>query len=151
MIITAEISLEVSGEDFGRYMLRFPVDNSSMGHEGTWFFMPEVDDEVTVAFQEGDPDQPIVIGRLYAEDAPKGSIPLTGGKMSVGCSFVLDGSRSADDGGAVYLCAAIDPDTLELAVLISSDTQMESRRFQTLSNVSRASHDAAMGSIRNMK
>ncbi|MCB1219403.1 MAG: type VI secretion system tube protein Hcp [Planctomycetales bacterium] len=151
VIITAEISLEVSGEDFGRYMLRFPVDNSSMGHEGTWFFMPEVDDEVTVAFQEGDPDQPIVIGRLYAEDAPKGSIPLTGGKMSVGCSFVLDGSRSADDGGAVYLCAAIDPDTLELAVLISSDTQMESRRFQTLSNVSRASHDAAMGSIRNMK
>ncbi|MCB1185762.1 type VI secretion system tube protein Hcp [bacterium] len=151
VIITAEISLEVSGEDFGRYMLRFPVDNSSMGHDGTWFFMPEVDDEVTVAFQEGDPDQPIVIGRMYAEDAPKGSIPLTGGKMTVGSSFVLDGSRSVDDGGALYLFASIDPDTLELAVLISNDIQMESRKYQKISNALKASHQAAMNSVRNMK
>ncbi len=30
-------------------------------------------------------------------------------------------------------------------------TQMESRRFQTLSNASKSRHEAAMGSIRNMK
>ena len=30
-------------------------------------------------------------------------------------------------------------------------TQMESRRFQTLSNASKARHEAAMSSIRNIK
>ncbi|MCB1216110.1 type VI secretion system tube protein Hcp [bacterium] len=150
-IITAQLDVNVAGDDFGQYRVSFPLDNNLLDTDGRWYFLPELDDELLVSFLEGDPDKPIVIGRLYAEDAPQGSIPLNGGAISLSRSLVIEGSRSSGDGGALFICAAVDPDSFELALIISNDIQMESRKYQKISNALKASHQASMNSIRNMK
>jgi type VI secretion system secreted protein VgrG len=47
------------------------VSQPAGGAATAFFWLPEVGDEVVVAFLEGDPDEPIIIGRVYnADDAP---------------------------------------------------------------------------------
>ncbi|WP_394325976.1 phage baseplate assembly protein V [Methanosarcina horonobensis] len=42
-----------------------------MGAEGVWFFYPEVNDEVLVAFEQGDVNHPYIIGGLWnSQDLP---------------------------------------------------------------------------------
>ena len=77
----------ISTDKYGRVKVQFHWDrqgkhdeNSScwirvaqpVGGAGHGFFwVPEVGDEVIVAFEEGDPDRPLVIGRVYnADDRP---------------------------------------------------------------------------------
>jgi type VI secretion system secreted protein VgrG len=44
------------------------------GAAGGLFWVPEIGDEVLVAFLEGDPDRPLIAGRLFnADDPPRGS------------------------------------------------------------------------------
>jgi phage protein D/phage baseplate assembly protein gpV len=45
-------------------------------------FVPEVDDEVLVAFEGGDPRQPVVIGGLFSSKASIPENPVAGGKVS---------------------------------------------------------------------
>jgi uncharacterized protein involved in type VI secretion and phage assembly len=70
-------------EGLGRVKVKFPAlsdDNESdwarlampmAGKERGWYFLPEVDDEVLVAFEHGDVRLPYVLGALWnGQDAP---------------------------------------------------------------------------------
>ncbi len=48
----------------------YVVDDNSHGPRGA-FFMPEIGDEVLVAFEHGDISRPIVIGRLWSDVGPE--------------------------------------------------------------------------------
>jgi uncharacterized protein involved in type VI secretion and phage assembly len=46
------------------------------GNERGWYSIPEIDDEVLVGFENGDPDQPVVIGALWnGKDMPPPDAP----------------------------------------------------------------------------
>ncbi len=77
----------------GRVKVRFPGMSSTQ--ESAWarvvavgggtargnVFIPEVDDEVLVAFEDGDTRAPVVIGGLYGSKLTMPSVDLTGGKV----------------------------------------------------------------------
>lgn len=77
----------------GRVKVRFPGMNSTQ--ESAWarvvatgggaargnVFIPEVDDEVLVAFEDGDTRSPVVIGGLYGSRLTMPTIELTDGKV----------------------------------------------------------------------
>ncbi|MEW6051220.1 MAG: phage baseplate assembly protein V [Candidatus Zixiibacteriota bacterium] len=84
-------------EGLGRVKVKLPwlPDNDTpflriawpdAGNERGWFLMPEVDDEVLVGFEQGNPDSPVVIGCLYnGKDKPAvaGGSFLEGGKVKI--------------------------------------------------------------------
>ena len=88
--ITYRIENETSSEEY-RVKVKFPwirdgSDDESSSHRirvvGIFgdpdfdsFFLPEVDDEVIVMFQGGDPDRPIIVGVTYNDDDPAPSDP----------------------------------------------------------------------------
>jgi len=85
-VYTAVVTDVQDPDGMGRVRIRLPWTSNSDGeayeiwarvatlmggdHRGTWF-IPDVDDEVLIAFQGGDPRIPIVIGGLWnGQDAP---------------------------------------------------------------------------------
>jgi type VI secretion system secreted protein VgrG len=82
-------------DEFGRVRVRFPwrnpsfSDSSQFGDSGwvrvaqiatgvgnTALWLPEVGDEVAIAFQHGDPRRPVIIGSLFnGKDAPPVQLP----------------------------------------------------------------------------
>ncbi|MCP4703185.1 MAG: type VI secretion system tip protein VgrG, partial [candidate division Zixibacteria bacterium] len=64
----------------GRLKVKFPWSDMETiwvrylaphaGEDRGFFCLPEIGDEVLVAFEEGDPDRPIVIGSLYNKNTP---------------------------------------------------------------------------------
>jgi uncharacterized protein involved in type VI secretion and phage assembly len=67
-----------------------PIVSLGAGADRGWFFLPEVDDEVLVAFEHGDINRPIVIGALWnGKDKP----PDTSGKSDKRTLVSKTGSR----------------------------------------------------------
>jgi uncharacterized protein involved in type VI secretion and phage assembly len=83
-------------------------------------FVPEVDDEVLVAFEGGDPRQPVVIGGLFSSKASIPENPVAGGKVEnrvfksrLGHTItLLDGTENAKQ--AIELQLAGQQHTLHL-------------------------------------
>lgn len=84
-IQTAKVVDNVDPDGMGRIKVKFPWNESDetiwvryvsihAGNERGFYCLPEIDDEVLVAFVEGDPDRPIVIGSVYN----KTNVPPTG-------------------------------------------------------------------------
>jgi uncharacterized protein involved in type VI secretion and phage assembly len=109
-------------EGLGRVKVKFPWMSTAKGElESGWarvamlgagaergiYFMPEVNDEVLVAFEQGDINTPVVVGALWSKKnkppkAPAGQA-LAGGKVNQriiksrsGHSFVLDDTQGAE-------------------------------------------------------
>ncbi|VTU38936.1 type VI secretion system Vgr family protein [Variovorax sp. PBL-E5] len=78
---------EIHADDFGRVKVHFHWDRYDESNEKStcwvrvsqpwagkgWggYFIPRIGQEVIVDFLNGDPDRPIIIGRLYDDDQPK--------------------------------------------------------------------------------
>jgi type VI secretion system secreted protein VgrG len=91
-VVTGPAGEEIYPDEFGRVKVQFPWDREgkkdensscwvrvSQVHAGKGFGgvdIPRIGEEVIVDFLEGDPDQPIVIGRVYhAENMPPFGLP----------------------------------------------------------------------------
>lgn len=90
---SAEVVSEASGEEiypdkYGRVRVKFawdleqryqcwvPVAQQRAGKQGGTIWIPRVGDEVMVAFLEGDPDAPVIVGSLYnANNMPPYVLP----------------------------------------------------------------------------
>ena len=64
-------------DKYGRVKVRFHWDRDDTSsrwvrvvQQSTSGFIPEVDDEVIVAFEHGDPDRPVVLGRVWNPENP---------------------------------------------------------------------------------
>ncbi len=67
-------------DKLGRVKVKFPwnekdtvwvrVLTAHAGDQHGWYSIPEVDDEVLVGYEMGDPDDPIILGALYNSDTP---------------------------------------------------------------------------------
>ena len=82
-IVVGKQGEEIWTDKFGRVMVKFPWDRAGQGDENcAWVrvshpwagnrwgfvFLPRIGQEVIVDFVEGDPDQPIITGRVYNKD-----------------------------------------------------------------------------------
>ena len=91
---------EIFCDEFGRVRVQFPWDRYGKGDEysSCWIrvaqnwaggqyghmAVPRIGHEVLVAFLEGDPDQPIVIGRTYHQDnLPPYPLPINKTRMTI--------------------------------------------------------------------
>ncbi len=81
VVVGNDASTEIATDKYGRVKVQFFWDRDGKknldsscwirvaqiwaGKRWGGFFLPRVNDEVIVAFEEGDPDQPIIIGSVY--------------------------------------------------------------------------------------
>ncbi|RZL95633.1 MAG: type VI secretion system tip protein VgrG [Variovorax sp.] len=85
-IVVGPSGQEIHADDFGRVMVHFHWDRYDKSDEKSscwvrvsqpwagkgWggYFIPRIGQEVVVDFLNGDPDRPLVIGRVYNDDQP---------------------------------------------------------------------------------
>jgi uncharacterized protein involved in type VI secretion and phage assembly len=63
------IKVKIPALDFETLWVRFAVPHA--GNQHGWVILPEVDDEVLIGWENGDPDLPVVLGCLYnGKDTP---------------------------------------------------------------------------------
>jgi type VI secretion system secreted protein VgrG len=89
-IVIGPAGEEISTDQFGRVQVMFPWDDETRRSGTAWcrvsqvwagnhwgaLFLPRIGQEVLVDFEEGDPDHPVVVGRVYnADQMPPGPLP----------------------------------------------------------------------------
>lgn len=84
---------------------------------------PEVDDEVLVAFEHGDPDRPVVLGGLWNGSGPADSPP---GGDTRRLSLELD-FRAGHADAAIAISGGVGPDQVELDADYSDVTLQQGR------------------------
>lgn len=95
-VVTALVTNNEDPQKMGRVKLKFPwldgqlestwarVTGVGAGNSYGFYWLPEVNDEVLVAFEYGDFNRPCVIGGLWnGKDAPPEASPVEGGKVKV--------------------------------------------------------------------
>ena len=100
----AKVLLPWMGEEFESHWAR--ITAPSAGKERGFYFLPEIDDEVLVAFEHGDITKPYIIGSLWNgkdKTASPLSEVLSGGKVNhrviksrTGHTIILDDTDSAE-------------------------------------------------------
>lgn len=146
-IVVGKASEEIWTDEYGRVKLQFHWDRYSKGDETSscwvrvsqnwagkrWgaFFLPRIGQEVIVEFLEGDPDRPIVTGRVYnAQNMPPYE-PQTLGTVSTIKS-------NSSKGGAGFNEIRFEDKKDEEQVFIHAQKNMDIRvlndRFETIMN-----------------
>jgi type VI secretion system secreted protein VgrG len=82
-IVTGPAGLTTYADAYGRVKVRFPWDRAGTSDESSsaWvhvaqnraagpasYYLPEIGDEVLVAFLNGDPDRPVILGSLFNDN-----------------------------------------------------------------------------------
>ncbi len=144
-IVLGKDGEEIHADEYGRVKVRFPWDHRSdatadnaiwvrvvqpwAGKEWGWQHLPRVGTEVAVAFLDGDPDRPVVIGGLFnAEAMPP--FPLTSQQTKSGFR-----SRSTKNGGSAnYSELSFDDDKGNEKILLHAekDLTVETENDQTV-------------------
>ncbi len=76
-------TVSVTGNDDRAHSFWARVATLMAGGKRGSFFIPEVDDEVLVAFEHGDPNRPFVLGSLWNRDDPPPEAMDSGGKNHI--------------------------------------------------------------------
>lgn len=126
---------EINTDEHGRIQVRFPWDHRKdatndttiwvrvvqpwSGNSWGWQFIPRVGMEVAVAFVDGDPDRPIVMGCLYNGDN-KPTFPLPAEKTKSGLR-----TRSTTSGGtSTFSEFSIDDDKGKELVFLHAEKDL---------------------------
>lgn len=144
-VVTGVVTNNQDPDGLGRVKVRFPwlseqdeswwarVATPMAGKERGLFLLPEVDDEVLVAFEQGDMRFPYVLGSLWSEPQPP---PTTNddGKNNLRCIVSRSGMvvRLDDSDGAEQIVISdkdaknsIVIDVANQKILISADSDIE--------------------------
>ncbi|EPE1340732.1 type VI secretion system tip protein TssI/VgrG [Salmonella enterica] len=153
-IVTGPAGEEIFCDEHGRVRVRFHWDRYCPGNEDSscwvrvsqaWagagfgnLAIPRVGQEVIVDFLNGDPDQPIIMGRTYHQDnRPPGSLPGTKTQMTIrsktykGDGFNELTFEDATGNERVYLHAQKNMDT---EVLNDRTTTVKHDHTETITN-----------------
>lgn len=108
-VVTGPAGQEIFTDKYGRVKVQFPWDREGKNDENSscWLrvsqpwagkqwgavFLPRIGHEVVVAYLEGDPDQPIIIGSVYnADNMPPYALPANMTQSGVKTRSTLGGS-----------------------------------------------------------
>jgi len=81
----------VDKEDVARFTAEIYAEKVARTQSSNTVWIPMIEDEVLVSFENGDPDRPIITGRVYhSENMPPYELP--DGKMITGIKSTADGS-----------------------------------------------------------
>ncbi|EBA8078547.1 type VI secretion system tip protein VgrG [Salmonella enterica] len=153
-IVTGPAGEEIFCDEHGRVRIRFHWDRYCPGNEDSscwvrvsqaWagagfgnLAIPRVGQEVIVDFLNGDPDQPIIMGRTYHQDnRSPGSLPGTKTQMTIrsktykGSGFNELRFEDATDQEQVYIHAQKDMDT---EVLNDRSTKVRHDHTESIGN-----------------
>jgi type VI secretion system secreted protein VgrG len=151
-IVTGPPGEDIHTDEFGRVKLRFLWDRLAKNDDtsscwarvaqsfgGAWggsWTLPRVGDEVLVAFLDGDPDRPIVIGAVYnAEQKPIYALPANKTQSGIRTRSSKGGGRSnfnelrfEDKKGAEEIHVQAEKD---LTILVKNDRTEKVVRHRT--------------------